>query len=133
MRIATLLMSMALLGVGSAAALPEARTPPDGVILFKPNSTEMTQDGALMIDRLVTLAKADFANWVSLDSCTQDLQGSEMNLALGLLRIDEIEREMALKGIPPHRMHGVSSDSACHDNTTLPPRRIEIRIEKLGL
>lgn len=133
MRIAILLMAMALLGVGPAAALPEERTPPDGVIVFQPKSAEMTQDGARMIDRLAVLAKADFANWVSLDSCTQDLQGSEMNLALGLLRINEIEREMALKGIPPHRMRGVSSDSACHGNATLPARRIEVRIEKLGL
>ena len=139
MRLALLLAICAGACFASGFALAEAgrsgereRPRPDGIILFPAGSSEMHPEAILTVDRLSALAKADFANWVTFESCTNDFQSSEMNLALGLRRIEGIEHEMALQGVPPHRMRSVASGSACQDGSRLPDRRVAIRIEKLG-
>jgi len=127
-----ILMAVAIFALTQATAAPETRKVPDGVIIFAEGSNEPLADSRAIIDQLAVLAKSDPANWVSLDSYTDESGSREMNLALGQQRIAGIEREMALQGVPPHRIRGISHDKDSSIKGEQPMRRVEVRIEKLG-
>jgi outer membrane protein OmpA-like peptidoglycan-associated protein len=133
MRAAIALFVAAVLVISRADATPTERVLPDGVLVFEPRSETWGPDDKETIDRMAVLAKTDSANWVTLEAYTNDLGGSEMNLALGQRRIYNIEREMALQGVPSHRIRGTSYEDGRFDGGELPMRRVEIRIQKLGL
>ena len=116
-------MSMSISGRNAA---------PDGVVIFKPGSKELAPGSMPVIDRLVAAAKSDYANWVLLKACRGDFRSGGINLALRQERMDEIEREMAARGIPAHRIRGISSDEKCADDeketAEKPIPRVEVRI-----
>jgi peptidoglycan-associated lipoprotein len=110
-----------------------ARVPPDGILVFEPRSQTLAPDDREMIAKLAVQAKANPANWVALEAYTNDLGGSEMNLALGQQRVHNVERELSLQGVPTHRIRGTSYKDERFDDKQLPMRRVEVRIQKLGL
>jgi outer membrane protein OmpA-like peptidoglycan-associated protein len=132
MRAALVVLLFGALGGAQAEAMSSDRTPPDGVIVFEQRSATWSPKDAETIDQLATQAKANPANWVVLEAYTNDFGGSEMNLALGQRRVDSIERQMALQGVPAHRIRGTSYRDEHGNDGHLPLHRVEIRIEQLG-
>jgi len=133
MRTAITILAVAMFFISRADAAPAEMGFPDGVLVFEPSSDIWRPDDTEIIARLAMQARADPANWITLEAYTNDLNGSEMNLALGQRRIHHIEHEMALQGVPTHRIRGTSYEDQPPDGGDLPMRRVEVRIQKLGL
>lgn len=106
---------------------------PDAVIVFALGTDSVQEADDQKLGLLVARAKSDAGNWIHLEAYANDLGSRELNLALAQRRIEDVSRRLALLGFPSHRIHGTSYRDMRPTDDHLPVRRVEIRIEKLGI
>lgn len=109
------------------------RPAPDAVIVFAPGTDSIPVADAQTLEQLSAKAKIDPRNWINLEAYANDLGSRELNLALAQRRIEDVSRRLALLGFPSHRIRGTSYREQPAAEGGLPLRRIEIRVQKLGL
>lgn len=109
------------------------RPPPDAAIIFAPGTDSIATGDDQTLEQIAAKAKADPGNWINLEAYANDLGSRELNLALAQRRLDDISRRLAMLGFPAHRIRGTSYREMRAAEDGLPLRRVEIRIEKLGL
>lgn len=109
------------------------RPAPDAVIIFVAGTDSIPATDDKVLEELSIKAKSDPGNWINLEAYANDLGSRELNLALAQRRMDDVSRRLALLGVPPHRIRGTSYRDGSAAEGDLPLRRVEIRIEKLGL
>ncbi|RLJ67674.1 peptidoglycan-associated lipoprotein [Sulfurisoma sediminicola] len=117
---------------GSGLAAPAARPAPAAVLTFERDSEVPREDPQPLIEPLVARTLAASGNWVSLEAHTDDHGSRELNLALGQRRLDALERELALKGVPIQHIRCINHGEEAAERGIRPDPRIEIRIEKIG-
>jgi outer membrane protein OmpA-like peptidoglycan-associated protein len=113
--------------ISSGAALAHDRSPPAAVLVFENGVSGLGPAAYETINSIATQVKADRATWVSLESYSEDFSSAEMNLALGQLRLDGIERRLELAGVPSNRIRCVNHGAMHPDSSNLETRRVEIR------
>jgi len=109
------------------------RPTPDAVIVFAAETDSVPDADNLTLEQLSSKAKSDPGNWINLEAYANDLGSRELNLALAQRRIDNVSHRLAMLGIPLHRIRGISYRDQRISDEDLPMRRVEIRIQKLGL
>jgi outer membrane protein OmpA-like peptidoglycan-associated protein len=118
-----------LAGAGLAAP---ARPVPAAVLTYERGSEVPREDPQPLIEPLVARTLAASGNWVSLEAHTDDNGSRELNLALGQRRLDALERELALKGVPIQHIRCINHGEEAVERGDQPDPRIEIRIGKIG-
>lgn len=109
------------------------RPKPDAVIIFAQGTDSIPAADDQTLEQLSAKAKADPGNWINLQAYANDLGSRELNLALAQRRIEDVSHRLAVLGFPSHRIRGTSYRERRTAEDDLPLRRVEIRIEKLGL
>jgi len=126
-RLALAILGFALaFGQASAASRPA----PDVVIVYPQNADSIANDDARTLESLAVELKSGNVQWISLEAYADDLGSRELNLALAQRRIDDISRHLVVLGIPASRIHGTSYGEEQMDDSSLPMRRVEIRVWK---
>lgn len=109
------------------------RLAPDAVIIFAPGTDSIPAADDPTLEQLSAKAKSDPGNWISLEAYADDPGSRELNLALAQRRLMDVGRRLAALGFPSHRIRGTNYGEERITEDDLPMRRVEIRIEKLGL
>jgi outer membrane protein OmpA-like peptidoglycan-associated protein len=117
-----------LLGTGVAWA---SRPTPDVVIVFAPGADSIAVADNPTLEQLSAEAKSGEAKWISLEAYADDQGSRELNLALAQRRIEDVSHHLVSLGFPSNRIRGTSYGDEHMDESTLPMRRVEIRINKL--
>ncbi len=126
-RLALAILGFALaFGQASAASRPA----PDAVIVYPQNADSIANEDAWALESLAVELKSGNAQWISLEAYADDRGSRELNLALAQRRIDDISHHLVVLGVPASRIHGTSYGEERMDDSSLPMRRVEIRVWK---
>ncbi len=109
-----------------------ARLVPDAVIVFEKGTDRTLPADTPALEQLAAAAKSSPANWIRLEGFAGGQGSRELNLALAQRRIEDIGSRLAALGFPAHRILGTNYGDETIEETGLPIRRVEIRIEKMG-
>ena len=119
-----------LLATGAASA---ERLAPDAVIVFAPGDDSIAVADNPTLEQLSAKAKSGEAKWISLEAYADDQGSRELNLALAQRRIEDVSHHLVSLGFPGNRIRGTSYGDEHMDESDLPMRRVEIRINRLRL
>lgn len=103
---------------------------PELVLIYEPNADNLQDDGAHALESFAIELKAGNTQWISLEGFAGDGGSRELNLALAQRRVDDITRRLVLLGLPASRIHGISYGEEHMDDSTLPMRRVEVRVRR---
>jgi outer membrane protein OmpA-like peptidoglycan-associated protein len=108
-----------------------SRPTPDAVIFFAPGADSIAVTDNPTLEQLSAEAKSGEAKWISLEAYADDQGSRELNLALAHRRIEDVSHHLVSLGFPSNRIRGTSYGDEHMDESDLPMRRVEIRINKL--
>ncbi|MCK9382258.1 MAG: OmpA family protein [Sulfuritalea sp.] len=122
-------IALGLLLVASAASAN--RPAPNAVIVFAPGADSVAVADDATLRQLSAEAKSGEAKWISLEAYADDQGSRELNLALAQRRIEDVSHHLIALGFPSNRIRGTSYGDEHMDESDLPMRRVEIRINNL--
>ena len=127
------LVATALCLLLASSAVCAGSSVPDAVIVFEPGTDSVPEKDNQTLEQIAAKTRSDPGKWINLEAYANDLGSRELNLALAQRRIEDISHRLALFGFPAHRIRGTSYRERPSTEDDLPMRRVEIRIEKMGL
>ena len=114
----------------AGVAMANRRTP-DAVIVFVRGADSVAVADLPTLEQLSVEAKSGEAKWISLEAYANDQGSRELNLALAQRRIDDVSHHLVSLGIAGNRIRGTSYGDEHMDESQLPMRRVEIRINRM--
>ena len=119
-----------LLAVGATSA---ARIDPDAVIIFAPGAERIGPADSATLEQIASMAKTGPEKWISLEAYAGAQGSRELNLALSQRRVDEVSHHLVALGVAASRIRETSYGDERIDESSLPMRRVEIRVRRLQL